>query len=483
MSRRMLLWIGLAGGNVCLSSSGAAMLPAPAVSLSTLATDGYFAGDINSVAPNKNAFATFGNYEFVAFYDRTQGSDLASVKIGRRLIGSSTWTVVDTGKVPNSITDDHDTVAIAVDGAGHLHMSWGMHNNHMNYVVSSGRVDGATFSLPAFSTPSVWSNVSDTSYNSATYPEFYKVPGTGDLLFTYRQGGVGGGSGNGDQYYVRYDAATGTFGTKTKVINGQADSVNAYLNTHVYTSTGNLLVSWTWRSTPAFQSNQNIMFAQSPDNGATWFKQDGSPFTLPITMGQGGVIANIPQGSTLINQASMTVDKEDRPMIATWWAPATAEGDYTRQYMLEWYDGSAWRTSQITHRPTEALQDDTTVRDLARPIVLVDDQDRTLVVMRYKEISDSIVVAISDDKINWSYVTLSTTNMGDWEPTYDADLWATQNELSLLFQPLGATAGSGTVQVLDWDERAYFAAVPEPGVAPVAGLLAFAVTAFGRSRR
>jgi len=57
------------------------------------------------------------------------------------------------------------------------------------------------------------------------------------------------------------------------VINGELTSVNAYLNSLVYDSSGNLDMSWTWRATANWQTNSNIMFAQSPDNGTTWFKQ------------------------------------------------------------------------------------------------------------------------------------------------------------------------------------------------------------------
>jgi len=291
-------------------------------------------------------------------------------------------------------------------------------------------------------------------------------------MFLYREGGTGGGSGNGDQYFVRYSAANQTW-TKNLAINGQATSVNAYLNNLAYDSTGKLHMSWTWRSTPAFQTNHNIMYATSSDNGQTWAKQDGSPFTLPITEGQGGVIANIPQNSTLINQTSMALDSQDHPLIATWYAPLAGSGDNTRQYMLHWYDGASWHASQITNRPTEPLQNDTTVRELGRPIVLVDDDDRTLVVMRYKEAGNNIVVAVSEDKQSWDFLTLASADMGVYEPTYDTALWERENKLHLFYQQLG-TNGNANVSVLEWDAKTYFAAIPEPGGASllVAGIMA-----------
>lgn len=467
-----------------------AALPAPTVTLSTVATDGYSAASTNSVGINRNTLATYGGYQFIAFYDATNGSDLASVKLGRRATGSSTWSVFDTSLTPNSVSDDHDNIAIAFDGNGRLHLSWGMHNNLMNYRVSAaGAATASTWSSAALNLAShtFWARTAATNDSSVTYPEFYNVPNSKDLLFVYRQGV----SGNGDTYVARYDAETNSF-EKIRPIAGSVTNVNAYLNRLAYDDKGVLKATWTWRSTPAFQTNHNTVYGESPDNGLTWRNQAKTNYALPITESSAQVVVPIPEQSTLINQSTMTLDRDGNPVLATWYAPKAAQGDHTRQYMLNYYDGSAWRASQITQRPGEAKQDDTTVRDLARPIVLVDDAGRTLVVMRYKDSASSagggvptstnnndIVVGFSDDKQNWNFLTLATADMGIWEPAYDAQLWATENKLSLFYQPLGAN-GSSTVRVLDWDARAYFAALPEPTT--LAAVAAFAGV-IGRRRR
>ena len=85
------------------------------------------------------------------------------------------------------------------------------------------------------------------------------------------------------------------------------------------------------------------------------------------------------------------------------------------------------------------------MRDLGRPIVLVDDDNRVMVVMRYRDASNpnnkdpnnSLVLAYTEDLTNggnvisnWNYITLNGTNMGTYEPSYDSTLWKTRPAVS-----------------------------------------------------
>ena len=78
----------------------------------------------------------------------------------------------------------------------------------------------------------------------------------------------------------------------------------------------------------------------------------------------------------------MTVDQHDRPIIASWRAPgignpnnigtnATLAPNATnnnpnRQYMVVYYDGTKWATSQVTNRTSDTSFDSSgvSVRDL-----------------------------------------------------------------------------------------------------------------------
>jgi hypothetical protein len=340
--------------------------------------------------------------------------------------------------------------------------------------------------------------------NEATYPDFYNIPGSNDLLFAYRNGGAGGGSGNGNEYFNVYDPQTKTW-TNNLVINGELTSVNAYLNNLVYTSTGNLLMSWTWRATSNWQTNSNIMFAQSPDNGTTWYQQGGATkYDLPIIQktvgGPGGdtdtksvaqVVENIPENDSFINQTSMTVDANNNPFIASYdtpnWNPSNDTGNPNRQYMLWYYTGTQWKTSQVSDRTSDTSIDTSgnDVRDLGRPLVLIDSAGRVLVVTRSENTAmgdfdssavdgpdeNNIVVywntvssLDSADPMAWQSIALDSANMGESEPTYDSTLWNQDGILDLMYEPTDVNSSSApqTLQVLEWNESAYFAAVPEP---------------------
>ena len=444
----------LAAVDLCVPQPACAQDAADYVTIVPIGT-GYAGNNINAVSFRQNALTSVqvGNdtYQFTAYYRTVTGSNTRRVTLARRLLGSTDWDVFNyvTGfNDPNSnATDSHNTISFGIDGDGYLHMSWGMHNNNLIYRKSTAPVlnsDPIAFgpNLP----------MTGVNENSVTYPQFYNLP-DGDLLGFYRNGG----SGNGNSFLNRYDTATDSWtALQQPLFDGISSSVNAYFNSLAFDSQWVLHATWTDRSTPAFQTNHNIYYARSADQGATWTRMDGTPYTLPITEATAEKVIDIPENSTLINQTSMTVDKNDHPVVASWWAPGTADGDFTRQYMLAYYDGSAWKTSQITNRPPEPLQSDSTVRDLGRPIVMVDDDNRTIVVMRYDHHGDVVTVGYSTDKQHWDLVDLTATGLGDWEPTYDAALWQRENKLHLLYQPSNLGSTSSPISVLEWDAKAFF---------------------------
>jgi hypothetical protein len=476
-------------------------------------------GDINSCSVDLDNLITAGNYQYVAYYGPL--SSTSQVFLARRAIGTTNWSVINaintantnlaigsdsSNSAGNTVQDDHNVIALGVDSSGFMHVAWGMHNTNLSaagaspgYYISSAPVNGSSWSTSGAGAIKFakQNTLVGANENEVTYPSFYNLPGSTQLLFSYRQGGAGGGSGNGDQYFDRYDPGNHTF-TSTRVINGMDANVNAYLNNMTYDSQGNLLMTWTWRATSNWQTNSNIMFAQSPDNGVTWYKQGGATqYALPIIQSGSPVAAvaqtvwNIPQQSSFINQTSMTVDNNDHPIVATWWAPGTTgstnaqlapnqtTNNPNRQYMLVYYDGSQWRKSQVSNRTSDTVFDTGggSVRDLGRPLVMVDKQNRVLVVMRYRDASNpnnhdpnnSIVLAYNEDLMtgnvisdaNWKYLTLSTANMGNYEPTFDASMWKTSGILDLFYEPSMGVSPFTTqpVSILEWNEQQFFAAL------------------------
>ncbi len=483
---------------------------------STTAPNGYGVDDINSCSIDINNIISADGFQYIAYYGplSTGGNPVSTIYLGRRADPttanpSPSWSILKTSltmptgnssSAGDALSDDHNVIALGVDSSGDMHLAFGMHNTPLNgssdvgYYISTGSATGSSWTSSALGLTKKTSLVSGGANESeVTYPEFYNLPGSTDLLFSYRQGGAGGGSGNGDQYFDDYNPSTQTF-SQTRVIDGMDDNVNAYLNSMVYTSTGNLLMTWTWRATPNWQTNSNIMFAQSPDNGVTWYQQGGTTqYTLPITPAgtgsaaqQAQVVVNIPENDSFINQTSMTVDGNDNPMVASYdtpgWNVNTNSGNPNRQYMLFYYDGSEWRQSQVSDRTSDTSIDTGggDVRDLGRPIVLVDASGRVLVVTRSENIGmgdydanlganqNNIVVYYntvasldSASPLPWQSVALDSANMGEYEPTYDSTLWKNTGILDLFYEPsdVNGNETSDPVQVLQWNEAAYFASV------------------------
>src|SRR5690606_33232344 len=242
----------------------------------------------------------------------------------------------------------------------------------------------------------------------------------------------------------------------------------------VYDSQGGLHASWTIRynaDSPTgeigYQTNHNIFYGHSPDNGATWYRDvEGTiPYTGPISNLSSEVIVEIPEGSSLINTGTMTVDRNDKPMIASWWAPDAhaAEPDHRRQYMLAFYDGEEWKTSQITQRraddptfktPESALSN----HFMGRPQVVVDDYNRAYVVYNDNEGLTNVTVAVSqaesrDDWVLYEQNNVPTgTGTDHIELTLDHGRWAQDRTLSIFYQP--QLGGNGApVSVLEWNTQ------------------------------
>jgi hypothetical protein len=464
-----------------LSIGGFANLPTPAfgqiLNVNYLNIGlGYSAYDTNTMPFASYSVTTAGDYQFVAYYNTS-----SMVAIARRQLGSTTWSITNTSFTANDITDDHDMISIGIDGNGLLHMSWGMHNNSLKYTTSTASVLNNN-SINFYSTRASYMPITAPSggyTNEITYPQFYNIPGSSDLLFWYRVGGSGGGSGNGNLNLNRYSIVNGV-GTwsqvKGPVLDGISSSVNAYPNTMVINNQGTYEISWTWRATSDYQTNSNICYAQST-NGTTWTSITGAA----INSGSGAIttsspnqtIVSIPEQSSLMNQTSMTNDLYGNPMITTYWAPGgNTDSGAARQYELVYYNGTSWQTSQITNRPREPKITDnsaTHIREMGRPVVLSDQDNRTLVVVRYNEDRttgtkdifgttdrNNIIVYYSTDNQHWSYLDLTPgTDMGTYEANYDPAQWKQNGVLDLFYQQVPSSSYT-TVSLLEWNARSYF---------------------------
>jgi hypothetical protein len=233
---------------------------------------------------------------------------------------------------------------------------------------------------------------------------------------------------------------------------------NAYPNPLVVDGRGGWHVSWTWRETPDVATNHDVLYAYSPDQGRTWLTSAGRRYDLPIVAGSAEVIRQVPQRSGLINQTSMAVDAEARPVIATYWRPPGSE---VPQYQLVWFTGSEWRTTAIGHRrqPFRLEGEGTRRIPMSRPLVLAGEEGEVYVVFRDQERGGGVTVACSSDagRAEWYFRQLTDAPVGLWEPTHDPVVWLKRGALHLFHQVVGQgdaetleNLPAQPVSVLEW---------------------------------
>jgi hypothetical protein len=287
------------------------------------------------------------------------------------------------------------------------------------------------------------------------------------------------------------------------MINGEAYSYNGYPNMPCLNPlTGDLFLTWSWRYTPNYLTNENMGYARSSNYGATWQRSDDSTYDLGlaeeyvpgITTDTNTIAQNvllISQTSSLINQAGMCLDQNGNPVIATWWAPgaygtntgSTGSGNNERQYMVAFptttSTASMWAVRQVSNRnidpPSFLDSGNVYVRDLGRPVALTDKQGRVLVIYRDDNGPNSLKVAYSETAANdpnretWNTINLTADNLGGMEPVVDLQRWQRDNTLEVIYQASAYTTRTGVtyappantaspIGVYEWNEQAYFAA-------------------------
>ena len=176
-----------------------------------------------------------------------------------------------------------------------------------------------------------------------------------------------------------------------------------------------------------------------------------------------------------MNQTSMTNNLYGQPMIATYWAPGgSTNSNAARQYELVYYNGTSWQTSQVTNRPAEPKITDnsaTKIREMGRPVVLSDQDNRTLMIVRYNEDRaapgtqdvfgttdrNNIIVYYSTDNQHWNYLDLTPgVDMGTYEANYDPVQWQQNGVLDLFYQQVPNASTNTEVSLLEWNARSYF---------------------------
>lgn len=392
--------------------------------------EGWANNQVNTAIFRKNSVTSFNGNQYAAFYNGD-----SKVVLARRELGTRKWQIHQT-QFSGNTADAHNSISLAIDGSGFLHLAWNSHGTALQYTRGL---------KPESLEITDRSQMIGEAENKVTYPEFYALP-NGDLLFFYRDGA----SGSGNLVLNRYDVKTRKWTRlQNNLIDGE-NTRNAYPQIAV-DAKGTIHVSWVWRESPNVATNHDLCYAKSSDGGRTWIKSSGEKYQLPITAATAEYVWRIPQNSELINQTSMAADANGWPYIGTYWRPTNSA---IPQYQLVFFNGRSWRSSQISNRTTAfSLSGGGTKRiPISRPQVVVDSasgKTRVFVIFRDIERGNRVSIAICDDlkKSLWRVKDLTQTDVGMWEPTFDQNLWEQRKELHLFVQKVGQGDGEGLEQL------------------------------------
>ena len=376
----------------------------------------YSSSQINAAIYRVNSITSDKKFQVASYYDGN-----GKVVLAKRPLDSDTFEIVTT-EYTGVVTDNHNIIAVAIDGDGFIHLTYDHHNGRLKYRVSKNPYELQFGELQYM--------VDSMEEQRITYPEFHRKQ-DGNLIFVYRNGR----SGNGDMIMNEYSVKEKKWERKTsKLIDGE-NSRNAYWqmymdkNDHIY-------LSWTWRETTDVNSNHDICYAQTID-GINWTDSNGKPYELPITMRAAEVIQEIPQNSDLMNQTSMTVDNNNIPYVTSYWR------DFDKsvpQYRILSKSGSSWsqiyesqRTSPFTLTEGQSLGNRFPI---SRPKILIDDFGHCFLFYCDEERNSMVSLTYCEDwgKTHWKTIDLTNYSVEAWEPTYDRERWKREKVIDLFVQ-------------------------------------------------
>ena len=418
-------FLGWLAASLIVFSSHQAVAVEPAAPARVLSIgQGWSGSSVNVVANRRNALFTQGRDQFAAYYDGKGFMVLA-----HRKLGENKWETRRSA-FRGTVADAHNSISLAVDGEGFLHVSWDHHGQPLNYARSAEPLSlelGPKLSMTG------------DAESRVTYPEFYRLP-NGDLLFFYRDGE----SGNGGLVLKRYAAREQQWQLiQRNLIDGEG-ARSPYWGAAVDRS-GGLHLAWIWRESPDVASNHDIAYAFSPDGGATWRTASGAPSTVPFNESNSDYAAKIPQRSNLMNSPAVAVDTRGRPYITTYWSDNA--GDVPQFHLIR-RAGAAWKIEAIS-KFTKAftLAGAATRRPpISRAVLFVQGGTETPPVhLIYRDDArGGRAVLRSTRKLgstDWTERELTRDSLGAWEPLIDPVQWNRLQQFHLLVQSVKQTDG------------------------------------------
>ncbi len=387
---------------------------------------GYSRTSVNTTVFRNNSLVTHGNEQYIGYYDEE-----GQLVLGKRKLDSEVWTLHRT-QYRGNVQDAHNVISLMVDGEGYLHVAFDHHGHPLNYCRSLA---------PGSLELGDKEPMTGIDEDNVTYPEFYRLSG-GNLLFAYRSGS----SGRGNLVLNGYDVHSRKWRRIQDVLIDGEELRSAYWQLCV-DERGTIHLSWVWRETWHVETNHDLCYARSSDNGVTWHKSNGEKYELPIRAANAEYACLIPQGSELINQTGMSADAAGNPYIASYWRD---DDSPVPQYRLVWHDGRQWHSRQVSDRRTSfSLKGGgTKMIPISRPRIVVDGGE-ILYLFRDEERGSRVSMAHTADVANgiWRVSDLTEFPVGAWEPSHDTELWKQKRRLHLFVQKTMQGDGEQMVEV------------------------------------
>lgn len=235
--------------------------------------------------PMEAKIISFKDYQYIAYYEGN-----GDVVIARKnLKTNSDWEKSILQGYQIKSEDRHNKIAISISGGdGVIHLAFDHHNTpQFNYAHSKLNVatdptaiawDNSVFVLQ----PNLGLK---NDAGLVTYPTYYQLNATGNLIVYWRTGGSVGGEMN----LANYNSADhqwhfiGRISSQEGAYLGKNESRGPYISKFVDDADGNLHVSWIFRER-AFSDEEGkqgrfgehgLYYAKSADGGFTWKNNSG----------------------------------------------------------------------------------------------------------------------------------------------------------------------------------------------------------------
>jgi hypothetical protein len=256
---------------------------------------------------------SFNNYQYISYYE----SDGSLVVARKKMIDKAEWekSVVQGYKIKSQ--DRHNKIAMEISkGDGVIHLSFDHHNTpQLNYAKSdigvASNPDSIVWDNTVFSLLPNLGLKNDTGL--VTYPSFYPVASTGNIIVYWRTGGAIGGEMNLANYNSKDHQwrFIGKISTREGTYLGKKTTRGPYHSGFVSDASGTLHLAWLWRERLEGRhvkdviGNYGIFYAQSLDGGFTWKNSNGKEVA--------NVIKNQLMGIDNIGNVPMEVPMEQNP--------------------------------------------------------------------------------------------------------------------------------------------------------------------------